>query len=583
MTPPELPWYRELNKYHWFVLAVAALGWLFDTMDQQLFTLARVPAIRELLAVSGPVNTQDVDFWSGVATAVFLMGWATGGIAFGIMGDAVGRAKTMMVTILLYSLCTGLSALSVYVGDFLFYRFITGLGVGGEFAVGVALVAEVMPEKARARALALLQALSAVGNVTAALIGMSLGWLETSMAESNQTMSLFGIAITPWRLMFVIGTLPALLAVVVRRSLKEPEKWKNAQEVHDPKKVGGITELFSDPRWRYRALIGLIMSSSGVIGLWGIGFFSVDVNRSIFQKVFQQEFREKGGALADQQLIATLLANPDRVKELKSPIPPEQILSLSAEYPTDAGRVFGALTALQKAAQPVSVDTVIAELDRQDQEPEAAQRKAGRRPISAEQRIAARERQRVYMSVAAPASLDVAAEGNRIGIRTKQLGGLLGWWAGVTSLMMNIGAFFGMYTFGYVTQIIGRRPAFAIAYLAALFSTAFVFWQINDITDIFWMMPLMGFCQLSLFGGFAIYLPELFPTRLRSTGTSFCYNIGRFVAAVGPWVFGLLTSTVYANQAEPGRWAAITMCSIFLLGLSVLPFAPETKGQPLPD
>jgi hypothetical protein len=97
------------------------------------------------------------------------------------------------------------------------------------------------------------------------------------------------------------------------------------------------------------------------------------------------------------------------------------------------------------------------------------------------------------------------------------------------------------------------------------------------------MIPIMGFCQLALFGGYAIYFPELFPTRLRSTGTSFCYNVGRFVAAAGPAVLGLLTAYVYRDYDEPLRYAGVTMCGIFLLGLAVLPFAPETKGQPLPE
>jgi hypothetical protein len=97
------------------------------------------------------------------------------------------------------------------------------------------------------------------------------------------------------------------------------------------------------------------------------------------------------------------------------------------------------------------------------------------------------------------------------------------------------------------------------------------------------MIPIMGFCQLSLFGGFAIYFPELFPTRLRSTGTSFCYNVGRFVAAVGPYTFGLLTSMVFADKPEPMRYAGVTMCAVFLHALLALPFAPETKDQPLPE
>jgi hypothetical protein len=116
-----------------------------------------------------------------------------------------------------------------------------------------------------------------------------------------------------------------------------------------------------------------------------------------------------------------------------------------------------------------------------------------------------------------------------------------------------------------------------------MISTAFVFAYLDQFSEIFWMIPIMGFCQLALFGGYAIYFPELFPTRLRSTGTSFCYNVGRFVAAVGPAALGLLTAHVYQDKAEPLRYAGVTMCGIFLLGLVVLPFAPETKGQPLPE
>ena len=115
-------------------------------------------------------------------------------------------------------------------------------------------------------------------------------------------------------------------------------------------------------------------------------------------------------------------------------------------------------------------------------------------------------------------------------------------------------------------------------------STAFTFWFLEAFYEIFWMIPLMGFCQLSLFGGYAIYFPELFPTRLRSTGTSFCYNVGRFVAAAGPLTLGLLTSEVYGgyetiDPALPVPLRGRDDVRVFLIGLIALPFAPETKGK----
>src|SRR5262249_27354978 len=151
-----------------------------DCLDQQLFILARPSAMKDLLPKLDDSKAfgESIKIYGNYATSIFLVGWASGGLIFGVLGDRIGRAKTMMITILMYSLCTGLSALSRSLWDFAFYRFLAGLGVGGEFAVGVALVAEVMPPRARPYTLALLQALSALGNITAALIFMGMGIAE---------------------------------------------------------------------------------------------------------------------------------------------------------------------------------------------------------------------------------------------------------------------------------------------------------------------------------------------------------------------------------------------------------------------
>jgi MFS family permease len=445
-TQKTYKWYRELTGYHWFVLAVASMGWMFDTMAQQLFNLARKPAVKELL---GPgASNATVDQQAAWATSIFMIGWAIGGIIFGILGDRLGRAKTMTITILTYTVFTGVSLFSTGLWDFNIYRFLCGLGVGGQFAVGVALVAEVVPARARPYALGFVQASSAVGNMMAALAGILIGQLESSGSLAGGW--------SAWRWEFLAGAVPAPLAFVVFKKLKEPEQWLKARD--EKKKLGSYGELLGDPRWRRNAIVGFLLAFAGVVGLWGIGFFSYDLFRPVLERTFQAQ-----------------------------------------------------------------------------------------------------------------------------GLAGKELAGKVTTWIGATSLLQNLGAFFGVYAFTYLTHYTGRKKAFAISFIAAMGMTAYTFWNLRAISDIFWMIPLMGFMQLSLFGGYSIYLAELFPTRLRSTGTSFCYNVGRLAAAAGPFTLGYLTKDVFSGYAEPMRYAGVTMSLVFLIGLAALPFAPETKGKPLPE
>ena len=242
----------------------------------------------------------EIQEYSGIATFIFMIGWATGGLIFGMFGDRFGRARTMIFTILIYSAFTGLSALSQGWFDFAVYRFFTGMGVGGEFAAGVTLVAEVMPNRARPYALGLLQALSAVGNMMAAMIS----FVIPPQMEFN------GVA--GWRWMFVVGVVPALVVFVLFRGLKEPEGWQKArreakERAANPddfhKQLGDIKELFTDPRWRYNTIVGVILAAAGVMGLWGVGFWTPELVRG---SVLQGEPREVQDYYAS---MASLLQN----------------------------------------------------------------------------------------------------------------------------------------------------------------------------------------------------------------------------------------------------------------------------------
>jgi MFS family permease len=260
----KLKWYEGLPRYAWLVLLVAALGWLFDTMDQNLFNLVAQRSIRDLLTGLVPeAQLQDaVNLWRGYITSVFLLGWATGGFVFGIMGDRLGRTRTLVITILIYALFTGLSGFAQTVQQYMACRFLTALGVGGEFAAGVALVAEVFPNRSRPMALGTLQALSAIGNMMAALIVLGVG-------DFN------------WRTVFFIGALPALLVVWIRRAVHEPEQWEHAREEahHDGtrKELGNIVELWRDPVLRRNTIAGILLAVAGVGGLWGVGFWFKDL------------------------------------------------------------------------------------------------------------------------------------------------------------------------------------------------------------------------------------------------------------------------------------------------------------------
>jgi MFS family permease len=260
----KLKWYEGLPRYAWLVLVVAALGWLFDTMDQNLFNLVAQKSIRDLLTGVVPeAQLQEaVNSWRGSITSVFLLGWATGGFIFGIMGDRLGRTRTLVITILIYAFFTGLSGRVQSVQQYMACRFLTALGVGGEFAAGVSLVAEVFPNRSRPMALGTLQALSAIGNMMAATIVFFMGDFH-------------------WRWVFYIGALPALLVVWIRRAVHEPEKWQHAREEaqHDGtrKELGNIVELWRDPILRRNTIAGVLLAVAGVGGLWGVGFWLKDL------------------------------------------------------------------------------------------------------------------------------------------------------------------------------------------------------------------------------------------------------------------------------------------------------------------
>jgi MFS family permease len=261
---------EAVTAYHWLVVIIASCGWLFDCMDQRIFILARQSALREVLSGDAAALTS-VQTYIGYATTSMILGWATGGIIFGVMSDKIGRVKTMVATLLIYSAFTGFCGIAQTATEFTIYRFLAGLGIGGMFGAATTLVAESVPQHFRAVALGALQALSALGNIIGSLIS-----LQVPPGAAN-----FVGGYSGWRVLFFVGIVPALLVIPILFILREPPAWLQAKAEAAAgrvrKHIGSPLDLFRDVRWRRNTLVGLFLGVSGMIGLWGIGFFSPEL------------------------------------------------------------------------------------------------------------------------------------------------------------------------------------------------------------------------------------------------------------------------------------------------------------------
>lgn len=426
-----LSWTQGVTRYQWLVLLIAWLGWVFDSMDATIYALVLHPALEDLLSVSPgePTTSPEMIGWyGGIIFSAFLIGWAVGGVVFGMVADYFGRTKTLIATILIYAVFTGMAALSQDWWHLAIYRFLTALGVGGEWAAGAAIVAETWPEDKRARAAGLLQSAWAVGFFLAAAFNL--------MLRGHG-----------WRSLFLIGILPALVAILIRWWVKEPERWVNAcakEREHRARPFMKLPELFHEDRAR-ATLVGSGLAFVAVFGLWGATNWTPSLVR----------------ALPDLQALSPAAA---------------------AEYVSYA------------------------------------------------------------------------------------------------IMVLNLGALIGYLSFGPLADRFGRKPAFALMCLGSLIMLPVIFFTPHTYLHVLLLLPILGFFNNGIFSGFPIYLPELYPTHLRATGSGFCFNAGRVLASVGPFLTGFLVSAL----GSFGH-AASTIALIYLVGLLILPFAPETKGQPLPE
>lgn len=512
--------------------------------------LSREPAFRELL---GPgASDADVRWWGGVATMLLMVGWATGGILFGILSDRHGRVRAMAGTLVAYTVFSGLSGFAKTAPAFLALRFLFGIGVGGMFGTATTLVAESVPARMRTFALGTLQALSSVGTMSASALSFSI-----KPGREN----LWG-HFSGWQVLCFAGVFPVVLAAPMIWLLKEPELWKKARaQAAAAKSSGSMAELFRHPRWRRNTLAGLCLGVAGMVGLWGIAFFSPELITTAFKN---QPFESVDILKPDKVCQALSAPTNGALMILKAKLDPAVLgqLRLSPNGETPPRSIVRKLAA--DLDRIIHADNLYAEPAFQALD----LNKAGRNLLALWQRTRARpdlvRLNRQLLEQVFPGAI-------------RNLGAVIDKTISRGTMLQDVGAVLGMFAFTFAAAWFNRRTAFFGAFLLSLGVLAYVFASLKTALDVDWMLPMVGFVSLAPFAGYSIYFPELFPTRLRGTGVGFCYNTVRYLAAPFPFLLGWLSTLL------PFRTVAVLMCGIYLVGLAALAWAPETKGQPLPE
>jgi MFS family permease len=265
------PWYRSLDRSQWKALIAANLGWTFDGFEVFALILTVGVALHQLLE---PSQYPLIPAYAGAVIAITVFGWAIGGLLGGVLADYLGRKRSMTLTILAYSLLTGISALSWDWVSFAVFRFLVGLAIGSEWATGASIMAELWPAHARGKGGAFLQAGYPIGSILASGVWLAIG---TSGPDA-------------WRYMYLIGVLPALIVFWIRRNIPESPRWEESNRrrraAYDLRRQGAalegedaalvrftLVDLFAEGAVRSRLFLTFVMSLSVTIGYWGVSTF----------------------------------------------------------------------------------------------------------------------------------------------------------------------------------------------------------------------------------------------------------------------------------------------------------------------
>ncbi|MBW4523063.1 MAG: MFS transporter [Scytolyngbya sp. HA4215-MV1] len=437
----------RLNRYQWTVLFAAWLGWGFDIFDGLLFNYIApncVPTLLGLTIGSAAAKAATL-YWTGLLTSILLIGWAIGGVLFGQVCDRIGRTKTLLLTMLLYALGTFACAFAPNIWVLVLFRIIASLGIGGEWAAGASMVAEVVPEKSRIEAGALLY--------TSAPMGL---FLATFVNSQIAGALLPGSPEISWRYVFLCGLIPAAIAFIVRSFIREPERW---QRVTEQAAMAKISELFT-PQMRPATLSGFLMAVTALLTWWSCNAFIPVVSAGLAQV---------------------------------------------------AGKTQGIID---------------------------------------------------------PKAMQIMIEH----------------WKTSTTFSFNTGGLIGTLLTIPAAKYLGRKWMFSIYFLLSAIAVTVTFGAKIPAEIQLWsaLYFAIGLTVFGIFGSFTYYLPELFPTRLRATGSGFCYNVGRIITAAGPFLVGYVAS--HATNVLQGAFGVLFLVGFVpLLGLCFMPWVIETKGRSLID
>lgn len=434
----------HLSRYQWTVVFAAWLGWGFDNFDGILFNFVAPNCVPTLLGltIGSPEAKSATFFWTGIMSSVLLIGWAIGGVIFGMIADRIGRSKTLLITMLLFALGTASCAFAPNIWFLMFCRIIASFGIGGEWAAGVVMVAEAVPEKFRVEAGILLQTSGPFGAFLATFANYLIaGVLVVESPEIS------------WRYVFLCGLIPAAVALIVRLFLKEPERWQEtASQVAPPR----LSELFD--RENLPATVGgFLLAFVALLTWWSCNAFIPVISTGLAQSV-----------------------------------------------------------ALERGLDEAATLTLIEQ------------------------------------------------------------------WKVLANNSFNFGGLIGILIAIPASKFLERKLMFSLYFIfsAAALLVDFGLPLTPEVRLYFYFF--IGLTVTGVFGSFTFYLPELFPTRLRATGAGFCYNIGRVVAAAGPFLVGYVASQG-ANTLSTALDTLFWVGFIPLLGLCFMPLVIETKGQLLVD